>query len=237
MFSPESKRYFGRLPAARDREKDYKNTGATCPGQRATDVVNVYAGQRQGGESMIFGGYGRKSKVRGEVFYPCTRCSALNTFALLEIYGYGQLYGVRLAKYKTDRYMVCSHCKDSYPLDKAQWEQARLVAGSLKSRGYELSLKEMAESAVELARKVHPDIADSVRKLLWEQLDELPPAGDGADTEQELIAALAELEAGDETKICPDCAEQVKEAARKCRFCGYRFEPDVGADAASDLAS
>jgi hypothetical protein len=26
-------------------------------------------------------------------------------------------------------------------------------------------------------------------------------------------------------KICPDCAETVKPAARVCRFCGYRFEP------------
>ncbi|UGS38847.1 zinc ribbon domain-containing protein [Capillimicrobium parvum] len=26
------------------------------------------------------------------------------------------------------------------------------------------------------------------------------------------------------TKICPDCAEEVLEAARKCRFCGYRFD-------------
>src|SRR3954468_13040545 len=23
-------------------------------------------------------------------------------------------------------------------------------------------------------------------------------------------------------KVCPDCAEQVRAAARKCRFCGYR---------------
>jgi hypothetical protein len=26
------------------------------------------------------------------------------------------------------------------------------------------------------------------------------------------------------TKICPDCAEEVLLAARKCRFCGYRFD-------------
>jgi Uncharacterised protein family UPF0547 len=30
-------------------------------------------------------------------------------------------------------------------------------------------------------------------------------------------------------KTCPDCAEQVLAAARKCRFCGYRFdEPGRG---------
>ena len=25
-------------------------------------------------------------------------------------------------------------------------------------------------------------------------------------------------------KTCPDCAEDVKEAARKCKHCGYRWE-------------
>jgi hypothetical protein len=28
----------------------------------------------------------------------------------------------------------------------------------------------------------------------------------------------------EEVKICPDCAEEVKAAARVCRFCGYRFD-------------
>ena len=30
------------------------------------------------------------------------------------------------------------------------------------------------------------------------------------------------------TKICPDCAETVLAAARKCRFCDYRFEEAEG---------
>lgn len=29
------------------------------------------------------------------------------------------------------------------------------------------------------------------------------------------------------TKLCPDCAEDVKAAARKCRFCGYRFDTEI----------
>lgn len=31
-------------------------------------------------------------------------------------------------------------------------------------------------------------------------------------------------DAASEFKTCPDCAEQVRSAARKCRFCGYMFE-------------
>lgn len=29
---------------------------------------------------------------------------------------------------------------------------------------------------------------------------------------------------GSQAKVCPDCAEQVNSAARKCRFCGFTFD-------------
>jgi hypothetical protein len=32
----------------------------------------------------------------------------------------------------------------------------------------------------------------------------------------------------EQTKICPDCAEQIKLDAVKCRFCGYRYEQPAG---------
>jgi TM2 domain-containing membrane protein YozV len=33
----------------------------------------------------------------------------------------------------------------------------------------------------------------------------------------------------EEIKICPDCAEEVRAAARKCRYCGHAFDPSLAA--------
>jgi hypothetical protein len=175
---------------------------------------------------MIFGGYGRKSKLHGEVFYPCTNCSELNAFGLVESYNYGQLYGVRLAKYKTQRMLMCSKCRNGYELDKDQWERAALEAKNLKRLLDTLTMKEMAQSAVLLGQTLFGTKAgQGIRQLLWQELDEDPPL-ELEDARDQAQRALVASSAADDVKACPDCAEAVRAAARKCRFCGYEFDKD-----------
>lgn len=38
-------------------------------------------------------------------------------------------------------------------------------------------------------------------------------------------------------KQCPDCAEMVRAQARKCRYCGYRFEPPASTSKSGSPAS
>lgn len=38
---------------------------------------------------------------------------------------------------------------------------------------------------------------------------------------------LARIDPATDTKMCPECAERVKSAAKVCRFCGYRFDAEV----------
>jgi len=145
--------------------------------------------------------------------FACPQCG-LNTFELFEQYRYGHLYGVRVSKHHVRRMLLCADCQTGFELDTGQWDRARLVAYDIKKRDHELSEQDAAEWAVKLASEVLPDLVDDVRALLWKELGDLPPLEMG-------------YEQADATQLCPDCAEEVKAAARVCRFCGYRFEQEL----------
>src|SRR4051794_13862302 len=104
---------------------------------------------------MIVGGYGKKRKHRGDVFYPCARCGdALSVHGLIESYGYGQLYGLRVAKVGTPRFLICSTCQDGWELTKPQWEAARQIANGLKS--VQVNEAVAVRAAISLADRVFP---------------------------------------------------------------------------------
>jgi Uncharacterised protein family UPF0547 len=177
---------------------------------------------------MIFGGYGKKSKQRGEVFYPCVECGdALSVHGLIESYGYGQLYGVRIAKVGTHRFMVCSKCQRGWELTKPQWDAAKQISNGLRS--VQITGEVMVRSAIRLAERVFPDMAPAVRELFTETPQEVgdsrvlalaaPSNGESAQDSSD-----PESSSDGDTKTCPDCAEAVRLAARKCRFCGWQFD-------------
>ena len=66
----------------------------------------------RGAVLAIFWGFGSKSKNPGGLWVPyyCSSCQQLSAFAVTENYKYGQVYGIRIAKYKAKYFLVCQKC-------------------------------------------------------------------------------------------------------------------------------
>jgi hypothetical protein len=60
----------------------------------------------------IFWGGGSKSKNYDGLWVPyfCSSCSKLSPFSVTENYKYGQVYGIRIAKFKSKYFLVCPTC-------------------------------------------------------------------------------------------------------------------------------
>lgn len=62
------------------------------------------------------------------------------------------------------------------------------------------------------------DVMDDIKEQLRQTIRDAEAEVDSSTADE--LAAPADAD----TKVCPDCAEEVKAKARKCRFCGFRFD-------------
>ncbi|HMI99255.1 MAG TPA: zinc ribbon domain-containing protein [Gaiellaceae bacterium] len=95
-----------------------------------------------------------------------------------------------------------------------QFKKASVISGS----GYlQLSLRGGSEAKGGLGQAVKDE-----NTIMWANLrsaQKNEEFGEARDLIQARIAPEAEA-----TKVCPECAEQVKSGAKVCRFCGHRFD-------------
>lgn len=75
--------------------------------------------------TVIWGG-GRKSKNPGSAAVPfwCGREEELRVFGIFENYRYGHIYGIRIAKWDTHRWMECGDCEYKLPIPSKEGFQA-----------------------------------------------------------------------------------------------------------------
>ena len=172
----------------------------------------------------IFWGMGSKSKNYDGLWVPyyCSICDGFSAFAVTENYKYGQVYGIRIAKYKAKHFLVCQKCDRAILLERpeqfatAQGIGRRIAAdnpNTLNIMGYVSDVARFVFNNVELAKAVE-DAEKARANSENESLEDVFPAAIEGERPESFR----------DTKICPDCAETIKAAAKKCRFCNYSYE-------------
>ena len=172
----------------------------------------------------IFWGMGSKSKNYDGLWVPyyCSICDGFSSFAVTENYKYGQVYGIRIAKYKAKHFLVCQRCDRAIFLETPEQFSAaqgigRRIAGdnpnTINLMSYVSDVARFVFKNIDLAEAV--EVAEKARtNSANESLENVFPPALESETENST----------ENTKICPDCAETIKAAAKKCRFCNYSYQ-------------
>ena len=166
----------------------------------------------------IFWGAGSKTKNYESLWVPffCSSCQKLSPFSVVENYKYGQVYGIRIAKFKSKYFLVCPTCDRVLVIDdKLKFQAAQKIARHIKTQ--DLENVDINLYVIEVAREViiNYELANDLEKILMEDKKVIKNK-----KEPKKIDKTKEL---DNTKVCPDCAESVKFAAKKCRYCNFVF--------------
>jgi ribosomal protein L40E len=167
----------------------------------------------------IFWGGGSKSKNYDGLWVPyfCSSCSKLSPFSVTENYKYGQVYGIRIAKFKSKYFLVCPTCDRVIVIEnKEKFMSAQRIARHIKTQ--DLEKMDINIFVIEVAREVlnNYEIATELEKIINNDGKKITKKS----AKTKVIDKTKEL---DNVKICPECAETVKFAAKKCRFCNYVF--------------
>ena len=188
--------------------------------------------------TIIFGG-GSKSKNPEGLWVPyfCTGCREVQPFLVVENYKYGHVYGIRLAKFSSNYFLVCSTCQRALSVpDKEGFQFAQAVARQIKtSTDPNIPMMRLMVDVARFSMKDQQTASTMERAFLSaadpDPVPAAPPATAPAVSASSVSPSsdapwYAEHQtASAEEKVCPDCAESVKAAARKCRFCGFEFSP------------
>jgi predicted RNA-binding Zn-ribbon protein involved in translation (DUF1610 family) len=199
--------------------------------------------------AIIWGG-GAKIKNSEHLWVPylCNRCDGSRAFLVIENYKYGHVYGIRIAKYKAKYFLMCSTCELMLPiLSKDKFLLAQGIARRVKVEPADSS--RVMQQVLEVARGVLGDfdLANAIQQTLARDLSDEAGANSNSNSNREVTtmsrepawylsenldvtngAMLPEAARGDtEQKVCPDCGEEVRAIARKCRFCGYQFNSEL----------
>lgn len=161
---------------------------------------------------FLIWGSGSKNKNPEEAFVPyfCGRCDTFQNFAVLENYRYGHLYGVRIAKWNTTRWLQCLGCEGSIDIpDVEAFNAAKEISRSWKPLiGTEPDMSKILRVCSQVAIRVSRDV-DAGKKFA-----EL--AGDMSEYQKAAEASVFELD----EKFCPSCDEQRDSSENFCGECG-----------------